>query len=83
MKLEAIYVHGFVISDCGDGFTMSEYVDMDERKPDGFCAYELLSNGPESGEWDGGEEQDFATLDDAMAWAEARAAAHNVPVRVY
>jgi len=80
MKLEAIYVHGFVITDGDDGSTLSEYVDMDTRKPDGFCAYEIFSDIET---WDGGEEQDFATLDDAMAWAEARAAAHNVPVHVY
>jgi hypothetical protein len=80
MKLESIRVHGFVVTDVGDGDTLSEYVDMDIRQPDGYCAYEIFADGDT---WDGGEEADFPTLDDAIAWAEARAAAHNVPVVVY
>lgn len=81
MNIEAIYVHGFVVTDTGDGSTLSEYVDMDICQPDGFCAYEIWADGCDK--WDGGEEQDFDTLADALAWAEARAALHNVPVQVY
>lgn len=80
MKLESIRVHGFVVTDVGDGDTLSEYVDMDICQPDGFCAYEIFADGDT---WDGGEEADFPTLAEAIAWAEARAAAHDVPVVVY
>jgi len=80
MKIEAIYVHGFVLTDAGDGDTLSEYVDMETRQPDGFCAYEIWADDDT---WDGGEECDFSTLEAALAWADARAAVHNVPVQVY
>jgi hypothetical protein len=80
MKIEAIYVHGFVLTDAGNGDTLSEYVDMEARQPDGFCAYEIWADGSE---WDGGEECDFSTLEAALAWADARAAAYNVSVQVY